>query len=108
MPRRDRTDAQFLLTDVERQQLLRLSHGAGWRGWRCGRIELTETVRAVGLDDALSAALARWRSPHAVHDPRKVVLDLAVTLALGGDCLAYVAVLRAVPGRFGRRSRRSR
>jgi len=36
-----------------------------------------------------------------VHDPAKVVLDLAVVLALGGDCLADVAVLRAEPGVYG-------
>jgi hypothetical protein len=30
-----------------------------------------------------------------------VVLDLAVALAVGGDCLADVAVLRAEPGVFG-------
>jgi hypothetical protein len=50
----------------------------------------------------LSAALAGWRTPTAVHDPAKVVLDLAVTLALGGDCLADVALLRAEPGVYGR------
>jgi len=37
----------------------------------------------------------------AVHEPAKVVVDLAVTLALGGDCLADVAVLRGEPGRYG-------
>ena len=36
-----------------------------------------------------------------MHDPAKVVLDLAVTLALGGDCLADIAVLRSAPGVFG-------
>jgi hypothetical protein len=36
-----------------------------------------------------------------VHDPAKVVLDLAVALALGGDCLADVALLRAEPGVYG-------
>jgi hypothetical protein len=35
------------------------------------------------------------------HDPGKVVLDLGVALAVGGDCLADVAVLRAEPGVFG-------
>jgi hypothetical protein len=30
-----------------------------------------------------------------VHDPGKILSDLVVTLALGGDCLADVAVLRA-------------
>jgi hypothetical protein len=36
-----------------------------------------------------------------VHDPAKVVLDLAVMLSLGGDCLADVALLRAEPGVYG-------
>lgn len=68
---------------------------------QAGGLLLTETVRAVGLDRVLSAALAPWRPPNAVHDPAKVVLDLAVTLALGGDCLADIAVARAEPGLFG-------
>jgi hypothetical protein len=62
---------------------------------------LTAAIGRVGLDRALSQALARWRKPHAVHDPAKVVLDLAVTLALGGDCLADIALLRSEPGVFG-------
>jgi hypothetical protein len=36
-----------------------------------------------------------------VHDPGKVVLDLAVAVALGGDCLADAGVLRAEPAPFG-------
>jgi hypothetical protein len=36
-----------------------------------------------------------------VHDPAKVVLELAVALGLGGDCLADIALLRAEPGVFG-------
>ena len=66
-----------------------------------GGVLLTETIRAAGLDVGLSASLARWRRRGAVHDPGKVVLDLAVTLALGGDCLADVAVVRAEPGVYG-------
>jgi hypothetical protein len=54
-----------------------------------------------GLDAGLSAGLTRWRAPRAVHDPGKIVTDLAVMLALGGDCLADVAVLRAEPQLFG-------
>src|SRR6266540_3569930 len=45
--------------------------------------------------------LARWRKPMARHDPGKVVCDLAIALALGGDCLADVAILRAEPAVFG-------
>lgn len=68
---------------------------------QAGGVLLTETVAATGLDRALSAALAPWRRPLAVHDPGKVVLDLALTLALGGDCLADIALLRAEPGLYG-------
>jgi hypothetical protein len=68
---------------------------------QAGGLLLTETIRAVGLDRALSQALAGWRRPLAVHDPAKVICDLAVTLGLGGDCLADIAVLRAEPGVYG-------
>jgi hypothetical protein len=54
-----------------------------------------------GLGQALSDGLARWRAPRAVHDPGKIVLDLAVAVALGGDCLADVAAVRAQPALFG-------
>jgi len=69
---------------------------------QAGGVTLLETARVSGLDRLLSTGLAPWRAPRAVHDPAKVLLDLAVTLALGGDCLADVAVLRAEPGVYGR------
>jgi len=68
---------------------------------QAGGISLVDTLRTAGLDQALSDALAPWRKPTAVHNPAKVVLDLAVTLALGGDCLADIALLRAEPGVYG-------
>lgn len=37
-----------------------------------------------GLGRGLSAALEPWRAPRAVHDPGKIVADLAAALALGG------------------------
>jgi hypothetical protein len=66
-----------------------------------GGLLVVEAVRVSGLGVGLSKALARWRKPAAVHDPAKVVTDLAVTLALGGDCLADIALLRAQPVVFG-------
>ena len=36
-----------------------------------------------------------------MHRPRKIITDLAVAVALGGDCLADIAVLRAEPELFG-------
>jgi hypothetical protein len=68
---------------------------------RGGALLLTRTARVTGLDAGLSAGLARWRAPRAVHDPGKVACDLAVVLALGGDCLADATLLRAEPQLFG-------
>jgi hypothetical protein len=68
---------------------------------QAGGVLVTRTARVTGLDAGLSAGLARWRAPRAVHDPGKIVADLAVMLGLGGDCLADVAMLRAEPALFG-------
>jgi len=69
---------------------------------QAGGVLLTRTIAATGLDRLLSLALARWRRPLAVHDPGKIITDLALSLALGGDCLADLAGLRAEPGVYGR------
>ncbi|MFG2504218.1 IS1380 family transposase [Streptomyces rubiginosohelvolus] len=68
---------------------------------QAGAVLLVETIRKSGLDAAISAGLAPWRKPRAVHDPGKILLDVALAVALGGDCLADVAMLRAEPGVFG-------
>jgi Transposase DDE domain group 1 len=68
---------------------------------QAGGLLLVQAAWLTGLGQGLSAALARWRPDRAVHDPGKIVTDLVVALALGGDCLADVAVLRAQPGLFG-------
>ncbi len=62
---------------------------------------MQQTVRLSQLDRALSSALVPWRSQRAVHDPGKVLLDLAMAVALGGDCAADIAVVRAQPEVFG-------
>ena len=66
-----------------------------------GAVLIRQTVRLAGLRPALSAALGPWRGQRAVHDPGKVLLDVAMAVALGGDCLADVAVVRAQPQVFG-------
>lgn len=66
-----------------------------------GGLLLLETIRVAGLDRGLSAALARWRPDHRVHDPGKVLLDVATAVALGGDCVADVAAVRAQSEVFG-------
>jgi hypothetical protein len=62
---------------------------------------LLRTADKTGLTGLLSEKLSPWRKPGAVHDPGKIVCDLAVMLALGGDCVSDLALLRAEPGVFG-------
>ncbi|GMA21472.1 hypothetical protein GCM10025862_34930 [Arsenicicoccus piscis] len=62
---------------------------------------LTRTVRVSGLGTTLSDALRPWRKNLARHDPAKVVTDLAVSLALGGDACRDAALLRDEPSLFG-------
>ena len=68
---------------------------------QAGAVLLWETMRVTGLGRGLSDGLARWRAPRAVHDPGKIVADLAAAVALGGDCLADIAVLREQPDLAG-------
>jgi hypothetical protein len=48
-----------------------------------GSVLVTRTARVTGLDGGPSAGLARLRAPRAVHDPGKIVTDLAVALGNG-------------------------
>jgi len=68
---------------------------------QAGGLLLTQVLRVTGLDRALSQGLERYRAPRAVHDPGKIIADVAAAVALGGDCLADIAVLRAQPDVFG-------
>ncbi len=68
---------------------------------QAGGLLLTQAVEVVGLGRGLEGALERWRPARAVHSPGKIVTDLVVALALGGDCLADVAMLRSQPELFG-------
>lgn len=69
---------------------------------QAGGMLLTKTAVVTGLTHGLSKSLGRWRKPFATHDPGKIVSDLAITLALGGDCLADAALLRSEPAVYGK------
>jgi hypothetical protein len=86
-----RNRAPMLVLDPVRESLVSSSGG----------VLLGRTINLSGLGRSLSAALSPWRSPRAAHDPGKVLLDVATAVALGGDCLADVAVVRAQPEVFG-------
>lgn len=61
---------------------------------RGGIALLAETVRVAGLERQLRGVLSPWHRPRAVHDPARVVVQLAEALAAGGDCLADIGMLR--------------
>lgn len=67
----------------------------------CGGVLLRQAVRVSGVERALSVALGSWRSRRVIHHPAKVLVDVATAVALGGDCLADLAVVRAQPEVFG-------
>ena len=68
---------------------------------QAGATLLLRTAEKIGLDKALTSGLSRWRKPLATHDPGKIVLDLAITIAIGGDSASDISQLRAEPGVFG-------
>lgn len=68
---------------------------------QAGVVALLRSADKSGLVTELSTALSRWRKLLAYHDPGKIMLDLAIALALGGDCLADLALLREQRAVFG-------
>jgi hypothetical protein len=66
-----------------------------------GSVLLAQTARVCGLERHLSTGMRSWRAPRAIHHPAKILLDLAIAVAVGGDCAADIAVLRAQPEVFG-------
>ncbi len=55
----------------------------------------------VGLTAALSEGLVELRERRAGHDPGRVIRDLAVMLADGGDCLSDLRAVRDQSALFG-------
>ena len=62
---------------------------------------LADLADATGLTSAFSQALAGLRQRQSGHDPGRIVVDLAVMLADGGEAIADLAVLRDQAGLFG-------
>lgn len=66
-----------------------------------GAALLAEAADRLGLTDALSRALASMRERRGRHDPGRVVRDLSVMLADGGDCLSDLRAVRDQQVLFG-------
>ncbi|PCC30219.1 IS1380 family transposase [Glutamicibacter sp. BW80] len=76
------------------------AHGHGIAS-QAGGMLLTQTAIASGLMAGLSEAMVPWRKPLSRHDPGKVLVDLALSLAMGGDCISDVNRLRSQPAIYG-------
>ncbi len=68
---------------------------------RAGSALVALIADKTGLTSALSAALAGLKVRQSGHDPGRVVRDLAVMLADGGDCLADLGAVRDQDALFG-------
>jgi hypothetical protein len=66
-----------------------------------GAALLAEAADRLGLTRQLSRGLAAMRQRRGGHDPGRVVRDMAVMLADGGDCLADLRAVRDQEPLFG-------
>ena len=83
-----------------RSTLIVTTDGAGIAS-HAGSAALTDLADRLGWTTALSAGMAPTRRRRSAHDPGRVVRDLIVSTADGGDCLADLSVLRGQPELFG-------
>jgi len=62
---------------------------------------LADVAAAAGLPQVFDAAAGHARQRRSAHAPGRVLTDLAVLLADGGEAISDLAVLRHQPGLFG-------
>jgi Transposase DDE domain group 1 len=85
---------RIITTDVTADGMGVVSHA--------GAALLLGMAQELGLERAFSQAMAPTRKRASAHDPGRVLVDLAVTLADGGDSLSHLKVLRNQPALFGK------
>ena len=66
-----------------------------------GTVLLAEVADRSGLTDGLCSALAATRERRSAHAPGRVLRDVAVMLADGGDCVTDLEGLRGQERLFG-------
>jgi Transposase DDE domain group 1 len=69
-----------------------------------GAALLVELADRAGLTGALSDAMAPTRERRSAHDPGRVLRDVAVMLADGGDCVSDMAAYEGQERLFGERA----
>lgn len=68
---------------------------------RSGSALVPELAARLGLDGELSGALAHLFRRRPLHDPGRVLVDLATALIDGGDCVSDLGALAEQPDLFG-------
>jgi hypothetical protein len=66
-----------------------------------GAYLLSELADRIGLTEALTEAMAPSRQRRSAHDPGRVLRDLCVAIADGGECVSDLGVLRGQQELFG-------
>lgn len=66
-----------------------------------GVLLLRELADRTGLTKALAEAMAPTKERRSAHDPGAVLVDLAVAIADGGECVSYLDVIRGQEALFG-------
>ena len=66
-----------------------------------GSAGLVELADKIGLTKGWSWAMAKTRARRSAHDPGRVLRDLVVMLADGGDCLSDLSAMRDQADLFG-------
>lgn len=83
-----------------RPKIVVAADGRGVVGHAGARL-LADLADVTGLTGAFSDALASLRVRQSGHDPGRVAVDVAVTLADGGEAITDLAVLRDQAELFG-------
>ena len=68
---------------------------------RAGSVLIVELAARLGLERQLSSGLRRLFKRRPLHDPGRVVVDLATMLIDGGDCVSDLGALAEQPDLFG-------
>lgn len=80
---------------------LQMSADQGGLVSRAGSVLVPELAARLGLERGLSQALAHVFRRRPVHDPGRLVVDLATSLIDGGDCVSDLGALAEQSDLFG-------
>ncbi len=96
-----RQEGTYFVKAIKSRPALKVSADGKGVASQAGTRLLAEMADRSGLTDALSEALAPMSKRRRRHDPGRVLADLVVTIAGGGDALSNLVTLRHQPAVFG-------